>query len=211
MLLYTASSEKIDRTKTIIQIVRSPLKYLSSQVVCIFRIYISEVRSDYFDFNPDPVFGAVFASVSYPFLISTVLLGGSLFAKRQFGIATSIGAAYLGIMTLSAIIPNHTLILTIPFYLVNIIPIVLGDFIISKSQNSKAPWIAGAIFGSTFYFLYYPLITYTYNEVTLDKLMWPSMTSNIYFEMMPLVGPILILVGAGIGCLAAKFAIKISA
>lgn len=168
-------------------------------------------KTDYFDFNPDPVFGAVFASVSYPFLISTVLLGGSLFAKRQFGIATSIGAAYLGIMTLSAIIPNHTLILTIPFYLVNIIPIVLGDFIISKSQNSKAPWIAGAIFGSTFYFLYYPLITYTYNEVTLDKLMWPSMTSNIYFEMMPLVGPILILVGAGIGCLAAKFAIKISA
>jgi hypothetical protein len=70
--------------------------------------------------------------------------------------------------------------------------------------------VSGAIFGSTFYFLYYPLITYTYNEVTINKLMWPSLTSLIYFEMMPLIAPFLIISGAIVGALAVKFAQKIS-
>ena len=167
-------------------------------------------NTDYFDFNPNPIFAAGFASVAYPFLISTILVSASLFAKNKFGVASIVGALYLGIMTLSAIIPNHTLIPTIPFYLTNIIPIILGDLVLSKAKNTKSIMVAGAIFGSTFYFLYYPLITYTFNEITLNKLMWPSLTSIIYFEMVPMVVPFLIISGAMVGALATKFAQKIT-
>ncbi|MBM3905615.1 MAG: hypothetical protein FJ354_02885 [Thaumarchaeota archaeon] len=166
-------------------------------------------KTDYFDFNPNPLFAAGFASIAYPFLISTILVSSTIFAKNKFGIASLVGASYLGIMTLSAIIPNHTLIPTIPFYLSNIIPIVLGDYILSRSKNSKSMMISGAIFGSAFYFIYYPLITYTYNEITLDKLMWPSLTSTIYFEMVPIVAPFLIVSGALVGAISVKFAQKI--
>ncbi len=167
-------------------------------------------KTDYFDFNPHPVFAAGFASVAYPFLISVILASSAILAKNRFGVASLIGASYLGIMTLSAVIPNHTLIQTIPFYLSNIIPIILGDYILSKSKSTKHMMIAGAVFGSAFYFIYYPLITYTYNEITLDKLMWPSLTSQIYFEIIPLIAPFLIICGSIVGALGVKFAQKIT-
>jgi hypothetical protein len=167
-------------------------------------------KTDYFDFNPNPMFAAGFASVAYPFLISSILISASILARQKFGIASIVGISYLGIMTLSAIVPNHTLIATIPFYLCNIMPIILGDYILSKAKSTKSMMIAGAIFGSTFYFLYYPLITYTYNEVTINKLMWPSLTSLIYFEMIPIVAPFLIISGGLVGALAVKFAKKVA-
>jgi hypothetical protein len=39
--------------------------------------------------------------------------------------------------------------------------------------------------------LYYPLITHTYNQV-LDptRLVWPSVTDEIYFDMIPEVYPL---------------------
>ena len=167
-------------------------------------------KTDYFDFNPNPIFAAGFAAVAYPFLISTILVSAAILAKQKFGVASIVGASYLSIMTLSSIMPNHTLIPTIPFYLANIIPIILGDYILSKAKTTKSMMISGAIFGSAFYFLYYPLITYTYNEITIDKLMWPSLTSQIYFELVPLVAPFLIASGAIIGAVSVKFAQKIT-
>lgn len=167
-------------------------------------------KTDYFDFNPNPMFAAGFAAVAYPFLITVILTSSAILAKNRFGVASLVGVSYLGIMTLSAIIPNHTLIHTIPFYLANIIPIILGDYVLSKSKTSKHVMLAGTIFGSMFYFLYYPLITYTYNEITLDKLMWPSLTSQIYFELTPLVAPFLIISGGVVGALGVRFAQKIT-
>ncbi len=167
-------------------------------------------KTDYFDFNPNPIFAAGFASVAYPFLISVILVSSAFLAKNRFGAASLVGASYLAIMTLSAVIPNHTLIQTIPFYLTNIMPIILGDYVLSKSKTVKHTILAGAIFGSTFYFMYYPLITYTYNEITLDSLMWPSLTSQIYFELIPIVAPFLIICGSIIGAFSVKFAQKIT-
>ena len=167
-------------------------------------------KTDYFDFNPDPVFGAVFASVAYPFLISTVLVLSSILSKNRFGVSSIVGMSYLLIMTLTAIIPNHVLIPTIPFFAINIIPILLGDFVLSRPNLSHRIRLAGAVTGSAFYFMYYPLITYTYNEVTVHKLMWPSLTPIIYFEMVPIVVPILVVCGAVSGVFGAEFAKKIS-
>ncbi|MFM8658438.1 MAG: hypothetical protein ACKOCQ_00650 [Candidatus Nitrosotenuis sp.] len=199
-------SEKPNKTATILSLV--PVWLSITGLFYSFSLPFS--KTDYFDYNPNPVFAAGFASIAYPFLISTILLSSALLTKNRFGVASITGAIYIGIMTLSAIIPNHTLIPTIPFYLLNIIPILLGDYILSRSNTTKNTMIAGAIFGSIFYFLYYPLITYTYNEITLDKLMWPSLTSIIYFEMVPIVAPFLIVSGGIVGAIAAKFAQKIA-
>lgn len=167
-------------------------------------------KTDYFDYNPNPMFAAGFATMAYPFLISVILVTSSILAKRKFGVASIVGASYLGIMTFSAIIPNHILIPTIPFYWANLIPLVLGDYILSRAKSAKSMMVAGATFGCAFYFLYYPLITYTYNKVMLDKLMWPSLTSQIYFEMTPVIAPILIAVGGIVGIFGTKFAQRLA-
>lgn len=199
-------AEKPSRFATIVSFV--PVWFSITGLFYSFSLPFS--KTDYFDFNPNPIFAAGFASVAYPLLISTILVSSAIFAKNKFGVVSLVGASYLGIMTLSAIMPNHTLIPTIPFYLSNVIPIILGDYILSRAKTSKHIMIAGAVFGSTFYFMYYPLITYTYNEVTLDKLIWPSLTSPIYFEMISIVAPFLIISGAVVGAIATKFAQKIS-
>ena len=199
-------SEKPNKAAVIISMI--PVWLSITGLFYSFSLPFSD--TDYFDFNPNPVFAAGFASVVYPFLISTILVSSSLLTKNRFGIDSVVGISYLGIMTASAILPNHMLIPTIPFYLSSIIPIILGDYILSKAKSSKHTMLAGAIFGSAFYFLYYPLITYTYNEITLDKLMWPSLTSLIYFEMMPIVAPFLVVIGAVMGAVATRFAQKIT-
>jgi hypothetical protein len=165
--------------------------------------------TEFFDFNPNPVFAAFFASVAYPFLISSILIISSILSRYRFGTASIIGALYLAVMTLSAIIPNQSLVPTIPFYWLNIIPIALGDYVVSKMKDKKVLFMAGGIFGSSFFFVYYPLITYTYNEILSHKLIWPSITSQIYFEMIPIIAPILIGSGIMTGILATKFSQKI--
>jgi hypothetical protein len=172
-----------------------------------FSLPFSE--TDYFDFNPHPVFAAVFASLSYPFLISTILVMASILSGNRFGVASIVGGSYLAIMSLTAILPNDSIADTIPFYFLNVIPIVVGDLVISRGKGTKAPYIAGAIFGSSFFLMYYPLITYTYNEILFERVMWPSLTAKVYFEMFLLIIPILACVGAVTGVFGAKFARKL--
>lgn len=166
--------------------------------------------TDYFDFNPHPVFAVVFASLAYPVLVSVILILASNLSGAKFGVASMVGASYVSIMILTAIIPNESLGVTIPFYLFNMIPIIIGDVMISKVKNTRAPYIAGAIFGSAFFFMYYPLITYTYNEILFQKVMWPSLTSIVYFELVPIISPILVCAGAIVGLFGPKLASKIT-
>jgi hypothetical protein len=203
---FLQGPEKLGRLMIIVSFI--PVWFSITGLFYSFSLPFSQ--TDYFDFNPHPVFAAGFAAIAYPFLISVILTSSSLLSKNKFGTASLVGASYLSIMTLSAILPNHTLVITIPFYLANMIPVVLGDYVLSRAKNSRGVMAGGAIFGSASYFMYYPLITYTYNEILLDKLMWPSLTSQIYFEMTPMIAPFLIAAGAVVGALGAKFAQKIS-
>ncbi|AJZ75864.1 hypothetical protein [Candidatus Nitrosotenuis cloacae] len=204
--VFLKGSEKPSRFIIVVSMI--PVWFSVTGLFYSFSLPFS--KTDYFDFNPNPIFAAGFAAVAYPFLVTVILASSAILSKKRFGVASLVGASYLGIMTLSAVIPNHTLIHTIPFYLANIIPIILGDYVLSRSKTTKHVMLAGAIFGSIFYFLYYPLITYTYNEITLDKLMWPSLTSQIYFELVPLVAPFLIISGGVVGALGVRFAQKIT-
>ncbi|HWP78908.1 MAG TPA: hypothetical protein VNL34_04575 [Candidatus Nitrosotenuis sp.] len=202
---HITESQKSVRLFTVISLI--PVWFSLTGLFYSFSLPFSE--TDYFDFNPHPVFAAFFAAAAYPFLISTILVFAAILSRR-FGVASIVGASYIGMMSLTAIIPNDSLVHTIPFYLSNMIPIVLGDLMISKTKHTKGMYLAGAVFASASFFMYYPLITYTYNEVLLHKVVWPSLTSQIYFELVPVVSPILVFVGALAGIFGARLAQKMA-
>src|ERR1043166_10245852 len=67
-------------------------------------------KTQYFNFNPDPSAAAVLATISYPLLISFILYSSFHLGRRKFGVLSVIGASYLTINAITAIIPNESLI-----------------------------------------------------------------------------------------------------
>ena len=167
-------------------------------------------KTDYVDFNPEPTFAAVFATIVYPIVMAFILITSAKVNSGKFGYLSTTGAFYILIMILSALLPNPVLVDTIPFYLMNLIPFVLADIIINKSKIKKSHYIAGAIIGSSFIFSYFPLITYTYNEVMFDRLVWPSMIPLIYSEFIVVIFPILVACGAVSSIIGTVIALRAS-
>lgn len=185
-----------------------PLWISASGFLYSFSLPFSE--TDYYDFNPEIYFAVVFATISMPFLNSGILVLTSKLANYKFGILSITGIILLIINVFNSILPNPVLVVTIPFYLLTIIPFISADAILAIGKNRKALYIAGAILGSTFFFFYFPLITHVYNEVIYDKVVSGSMTSNIYFEMLLIAFPLVIGPAIVVGIIAALFSEKIS-
>lgn len=151
--------------------------------------------TEYFKFNPDPILASLIATLCFPFLISFVLFSSWKVTKR-FGVLSIIGMIFIAINLVTTMLPNESLVPTIPFYLLNIIPIVSIDVLLSTttrktsqsliySQRGIIYILSGIILGLAFFTLYYPLITHTYNEVSANRQpVWPSVTAPIYFGMI---------------------------
>ena len=168
-------------------------------------------KTDYFDFNPNPVFGAIFATIAFPFLISMMLSMSYLVNDKKFGFISTTGAALIIINMVTSIIPNPWLHPTIPFYLFTMVPIVLCDLILKLSANKMRAYFAAGIFGMLGYFVYYPLITHVYNKIDTNQIVSASMTSKIYFEMILSVFPLVVIpcfIMGIIGSLACHRAIR---
>ncbi|QLH08792.1 hypothetical protein [Candidatus Nitrosotenuis sp. DW1] len=149
-------------------------------------------QTDYFDFNPDPVFGAIFATIAFPFLISLMLYMAYLVNDGKFGFISTTGATLVVINMMTSIIPNPWLHPTVPFYLFTIIPIVLCDLVLMISKNKMRTYLAAGIFGMLGYFVYYPLITHVYNKIDTNQIVSASVTSKIYFDMVLSVYPLIV-------------------
>lgn len=168
--------------------------------------------TEHFNFNPDPTLAAIIATLAFPFIVSFMLFSSfqlsvrSKRTKRMFGILSITGIVFIIINLTTAILPNEYLVPTIPFYILNIIPIVAVDILLSKLSTPKTKivnYIAGAVIGSIFFTLYYPLITHTYNEVLPNsQTVWPSLTSSIYFKMIDKIYPLMVIPAAVIGIVA---------
>jgi hypothetical protein len=166
----------------------------------------------HFNFNPDPTLAAIIATLAFPFIVSFMLFSSfqlsvrSKRTKRMFGMLSITGIVFIIINLTTAILPNEYLVPTIPFYILNIIPIVAVDILLSKLSTPKTKivnYIAGAVIGSIFFTLYYPLITHTYNEVLSNsQTVWPSLTSSIYFKMIDKIYPLMVIPAAIIGIVA---------
>jgi hypothetical protein len=167
-------------------------------------------NTQYFHFNPDASVAAVLATIAYPFLISLILCLSFGLGTKRFGILSVIGAIYLAINMITVIIPNESLIPTLPFYLVNIIPIIIADTLLSALENKfYSICFAGAIMGSIFLMIQYPLITHIYNEVFTKQPVWPSLTSSIYFGMISNIYPLIIGPAIAMGMVGATVGYKI--
>jgi hypothetical protein len=176
-------------------------------------------ETEHFNFNPDPTLAAIVATLAFPFIVSFILFSSfqlsvrSRRTKRMFGILSITGIVFIIINLTTAILPNEYLVPTIPFYVLNIIPIVAVDILLSKLSTPKTKivnYIVGAVIGSIFFTLYYPLITHTYNEVISNsQTVWPSLTSSIYFKMIDKIYPLMVIPAAVTGILATIISSKI--
>jgi hypothetical protein len=191
-------------TLTIIGIL--PIWMSSSGLIYMFSLPFSD--TEYYNFNLEPTIAATIATLSFPFLISFILV--SLFKlineignkKRKFGAISVAGSIFITITIVTMIIPNKSLISTIPFYLLNMIPIIMADIFLSKFRLKRVfIYIAGGILGSSYLMLYYPMITHIYNEVLSNQPLWPSLTAPIYFDMIGHLYPLLVLPAIGVGML----------
>jgi hypothetical protein len=190
-------------TLTIIGIL--PIWMSSSGLIYMFSLPFSD--TEYYNFNVEPTIAAIIATVSFPFLISFILV--SLFKleemnnnKRKFGIISVTGSIFIIITIVTMLIPNQSLISTIPFFVLNIIPILMSDIFLSKLPLKRMfIYTAGGILGSSFLILYYPMITHIYNEVFSNQPVWPSLTAPIYFDMISQIYPLLVVPAIGLGIL----------
>ncbi|HKX80993.1 MAG TPA: hypothetical protein VJL54_01935 [Nitrososphaera sp.] len=170
--------------------------------------------TDYFDFDPDPAVAVALATILFPLVIAACLCGASFLSGRRFGAMSLTGAAFVGISMLSSIVPSESLQTTIPFYVLTMIPIVVADAIMSYRfwrPFAMPLYAAGAILGVTFFMLYYPLITHTYNEfIDSNRIVWASVTAPIYFEMIQTVYPLLVVPSAAVGTAGAIVASRLT-
>lgn len=190
-------------TLTIIGIL--PIWMSSSGLIYMFSLPFSD--TEYYNFNVEPTIAAIIATVSFPFLISFILV--SLFKleemnnnKRKFGVISVTGSIFIIITIVTMLIPNQSLISTIPFFVLNIIPILISDIFLSKLPLKRIfIYTGGGILGSSFLILYYPMITHIYNEVFSNQPVWPSLTAPIYFDMISQIYPLLVVPAIGLGIL----------
>ncbi|SRR5579875_223925 len=148
----------------------------------------------HFKFNPDPTLAAILVTIAFPFLTAIMLKSMSVMSERRFGYLSALGASFVVVAILTTIIPDEKIRISIPFFLINLIPIVVADAILSSAKGRIFSLIAGAILGLSFFTLYFPLITHAYNEVLTTAPVWPSAIIPTYFidlgRFFPLVtGP----------------------
>ncbi len=170
-----------------------PLWITATGLLYMFSLPFSNTQS--FDFNPDPTFAAIFATIGLPFLLSTILYL-SYGLNYRFGILSITGSAFLLISILTTMIPNESLVPTISLYFLSIIPFVVVDTILSYSKTKYLQYVAGGVLGSCSFMVYYPFITYVYNEAFTHDVVFPSLIALVYSELMIssyslLVGPLI--------------------
>jgi len=165
-----------------------PLWLAASGMIDMFSLPFS--HTGYFNFDPHPVYAVVFATFAFPLLISVLMSASSALAGKHFGVLTATGAAFIATGILTSIIPNDALTATIPFYIINIIPFAAADALMTFSKSRISEYAAGAVIGLTFFMVYYPLITYTYNKLQLDVTVWPSLIAPTYFQMIDTIFPL---------------------
>jgi hypothetical protein len=126
----------------------------------------------HFNFNLNPVHESIIAIITLPIIGSIVFMTASRTIGR-FGAASAVTALLLGMNSFANIIPSNQLTPLLPWYLMLIIPAVFADFILNKSiiirrskliKTERSVIISGAIIGSMFYMLGYPMLPMTFAE-----------------------------------------------
>lgn len=166
--------------------------------------------TDFFQFNPEPTFAFIVASLAYPFLISFSLFMVFRLSNYQFGLVSILGGLFLLIYSSTAIVPNFAMLDTVQFYSLNLIPFVITDIFLKLNRSKLSLFFSGGLIGSVFYMVYYPYVMYTYNEILLGKLVSPSLIYFVYFELIETVLLYTLIPSIVMGILAVALSAKIA-
>jgi hypothetical protein len=177
------NSKSISRYLLILAVI--PVWLSASGIISSLSLPFSS--TDFFQFNPEPTFAFIVASLAYPFLISLSLFLIFRLSHYQFGLMSILGGLFLLIYSSTAIIPNFAMFDTVQFYSLNLIPFVIADVFLKLNRSKLSLFFTGGLMGSVFYMVYYPYVMYTYNEILLGKLVSPSLIYFVYFELIQTV------------------------
>lgn len=166
--------------------------------------------TDFFEFNPEPTFAFLVASLGYPFLISISMFLVFRLSDFKFGTMSILGGLFLLIYSSTAIVPNFALFDSILFYSLNLIPFVISDMILRFNRSKISFIFVGGLLGSIFYMVYYPYVMYTFNEILLGKLVSPSLIYFVYFELIGKVFSLTVIPAILVGVIATLLSEKIS-
>ncbi|MDF0681455.1 MAG: hypothetical protein P0116_10880 [Candidatus Nitrosocosmicus sp.] len=183
--------------------------------VYMFALPISD--GELFNFNLNPLAESLIALVFLPLINSGMFLF-VLKKTRTFGFASAIATGVILLTAFTSILPSQALTNFLPFYLLAIIPFVLVDMLIygklplgnRKISNKHKFAIAGAISGSLFYVIGYPLLPLALSSylmpVNLEETGFVTIVDIIpsLVNSLHMVLPTTIILGAIIGFLSAR-------
>ena len=185
-----------------------PVWLSSSGIISSLSLPFS--NTNFFEFNPDPVFAFFIASFGYPFLISISMFFTFRLSDFKFGAMSILGSLFLLVYSSTAIMPNFALYDSVQFYSLNLIPFVMSDIILRYYRSKISCIFVGGLIGSTFYMVYYPYVMYTFNEVLLGKIVSPSLIYFVYFELINKVFSLTVIPAIAMGIFASLLSERLS-
>ena len=172
---------------------------------------------EHFNFNLNPIAETAIAAVALPLISAMVFVTASK-TLGGYG-ASAVLAILVGLVTVTNILPSNQLMPFLPGYLSLVIIAIVADLVSNKSsspsaaasqlksrilETEKSTLIAGAMVGSIFYVLGYPMLPTTfalfmgYHDFDpVDDIL------PIFANTLPAVLPFTIIVGAIMGMVGA--------
>jgi hypothetical protein len=182
--------------------------------VYMFALPLS--NGQHFNFNLNPIYESIIAIIALPTISSIVFITASRTIGR-FGATTTVTALLLVMNSFANIIPSNQLMPFLPWYLMLIIPAVVSDLILNKStiiRVSKlmtaetSAMIAGAIVGSIFYIIGYPMLPITFAEPLSYTFHSMNDISTNFVRTLPLVFILTVGPGVALGIVGAILSVK---
>ncbi len=135
-------------------------------LIFFFVLPISE--GDTHNFNPDPYVAIILGVILLPFSFSLVFWVTSR-TIRHFGAASAAALVFLVMNITSNIFTSEKLLFYLPWFVAPIVSVILADYILNKKTKSKflqnhSVKISGAILGSMFFMLCFPMLAMTFLE-----------------------------------------------
>jgi hypothetical protein len=171
---FPTASER--RLRTLIKAAMIPA-FAVMWVMMIWYVYMFALplsNGQHFNFNLNPIHEIIISIIALPMIGSMVFIT----AYRTigiFGAATAVTALLLVMNSFANIVPSSQLMPLLPWYLMLILPAVLADLILNNSiiitrskkkilKAERPAIISGAIIGSIFYIIGYPMLPITFAE-----------------------------------------------
>ncbi|WP_458721030.1 hypothetical protein [Candidatus Nitrosocosmicus sp. R] len=186
-------------------------------ITYVYMLALPISDGELFNFNLNPIAESLMALVLLP-LINSGLFLFVLRKTHTFGFASAIATGAILLTAFTNILPSQALSNLLPFYLLSIIPFVLVDMLVydklplgNRIISNKLKFaIAGAISGSLFYVVGYPLLPLTLSNylmpVDLEQTGFVTIVDIIpsFQSSLHVVLPITIIIGAILGILSSR-------